>query len=108
SLAHDRDAVAHRHRLDLVVGDVHRGDRELPLDAGDLGTHLHAQLRVEVRERLVHEEDLRLAHDRAPHRDALALTAGQLARHPDGPTNTTNSPSLTSRFRSETARWPSP
>src|SRR6516162_5467138 len=27
---------------------------------------------------------------------------------PDGPTSTTNSPSCTSRLRSETARWPSP
>ena len=78
--AHDRDAVAHRHRLDLVVRDVHRRDRELPLDARDLGAHLHAQLRVEVRERLVHQEDLRLAHDRASHRHALALAAGELAR----------------------------
>ena len=80
--AHDRDAVAHRHRLDLVVRDVHRRDRELSLDAQDLGAHLHAKLRVEVRERLVHEEDLGLAHDRAPHRHTLALAAGQLARLP--------------------------
>jgi hypothetical protein len=37
--------------------------------------HLDAQLRVEVRERLVYQERLRLAHDRAPHGDALALPA---------------------------------
>ena len=48
--------------------------------AGDLGAHLHAQLRVEVRQRLVHEERCRLAHDRPTHRHALALTAGKLAR----------------------------
>ena len=46
----------------------------------DLGSHLHAQLRVEVRERLVEQEHGRIAHDRAPHRHALALTAGQLLR----------------------------
>ena len=45
---------------------------------GDLGTHLHAQLGVEVRQRLVHEERSRLAHDRTAHRDALALTTRQL------------------------------
>ena len=80
ALAHDRDAVTHRHRLDLVVRDVHRRDREVPLDARNLGAHLHAELRVEVRERLVHEEDLRLADDRASHGDALPLTAGELVR----------------------------
>ena len=46
----------------------------------DLGAHLHPQLGVEVRERLVHQEDARLADDRAPHRDALTLSTGQLAR----------------------------
>ena len=60
--------------------DVDRRDREPALDPLDLGPHLHAQLRVEVGERLVHQECLRLAHDRPPHRDALALPTGELAR----------------------------
>ena len=59
-----------------------RRDAEVVLDACDLRTRLHAQLRVEVRERLVHEESLGAPHDRAPHGDALALTAGQRARLP--------------------------
>ena len=46
----------------------------------DLAPHLHAELRVEVRQRLVHEERLRLAHDRAAHRHTLALAARQRAR----------------------------
>ena len=46
------------------------------------GAHPDAELRVEVRERLVHQERLRLAHDRAAHRDALALAAGELRRAP--------------------------
>ena len=46
----------------------------------DLEPHLHAQRGVEVRQRLVEQERLRLAHDRAADRDALALAAGQLAR----------------------------
>ena len=41
-------------------------------------THRHAELRVEVRERLVHQERLRLADDRAAHRDALPLPSGEL------------------------------
>ena len=67
AVAHDRDPRAHRHRLDLVVGDVHRRHAELALKAGDLGAHLGAQLRVEVRERLVHQEHLRArGRSRAP------------------------------------------
>ena len=46
----------------------------------DLGAHLHAQLGVEVGQRLVEQEDLRIAHDGAAHGDALALAAGELAR----------------------------
>ncbi len=46
----------------------------------DLGAHLHAQLGVEVGQRLVEQEDLRIAHDRPAHRDALTLTARQLPR----------------------------
>jgi hypothetical protein len=41
----------------------------------DLDPHLDAQLGVEVRERLVEQEHLRLAHDGAPDGDALALAA---------------------------------
>jgi hypothetical protein len=73
ALAHDDDAVAHRHRLDLVVGDVDRRRLDLALDPGDLRAHLDAELRVEVGERLVHQQHPRAAHDRPPHRDALAL-----------------------------------
>ena len=62
------------------MGDVDGGDAERVLQAGDLGPHLDAQLGVEVRERLVHEEGLRLAHDGPAHRHALALTTGELTR----------------------------
>ena len=46
----------------------------------DLEAHLHAQLGVEVGQRLVEQEHRRLAHDRAAHRHALPLAAGKLAR----------------------------
>ena len=77
---HDRDAVAHRHRLHLVVRDVDRRHVEPPLELVDLRPHLHAQLGVEVRERLVHQERLRLSHECAAHRDALALPARESLR----------------------------
>ena len=44
------------------------------------GAHPDPELGIEVRQRLVHQERLRLAHDRAPHRDALPLAAGELHR----------------------------
>jgi hypothetical protein len=72
-----RDAVTHRHGLDLVVRDVDRSDAEPALQRGDLRARLHAQLRVEVGQRLVHEEHLRAADDRPPHGHALPLTTGQ-------------------------------
>ena len=75
-----RDPVAQRHRLGLVVGDVDRGDAQPLLQPRDLRAHLPAELGVEVRQRLVEEERLRLTDDRAAHRHALALTAGQVAR----------------------------
>ena len=80
ALAQDRDAVAHRHGLDLVVGDVERRRRVLALQRADLGAHLAAQLRVEVGQRLVHEERLRLADDRPAHGHPLALPAGERLR----------------------------
>ena len=80
AVPHHGDAVTHRHRLDLVVRDVHGCRAEALLDARDLRARLDAQLRVEVRERLVHQEGCRLAHDRAAERDALPLAAGQRSR----------------------------
>ncbi len=79
---HDDQPVGQRHRLDLVVRDVDRRDGELALQALDLEPHLHAQLGIEVGERLVEQEDRRLAYDGAAHRDPLALAAGELARQP--------------------------
>ena len=48
------------------------------MQLGDLDAHGNAQLGVEVGQRLVEEEDLRVAHDRPPDGDALALAAGEL------------------------------
>src|SRR5436309_8146917 len=77
---HDRDLVTHRHRLDLIVRDVDRRRLQLLLQLQDLGPSLHTQLRVEIRQRLVHQERRRLADDGTPQRNALALAAGELLR----------------------------
>ena len=48
------------------------------LEPGDHCAHLHAELRVEVRQRLVVEVRARLSDEGAAHRDALTLAAGQV------------------------------
>ena len=78
-IEHD-DLVGHRHGLDLVMGDVDRGGPELLLQFCHFQPHLDAERRVEVGQGLVEQKRLRLAHDGAPDRDALALPAGKLAR----------------------------
>ena len=80
ALCHHRDAVGEGHRLDLVVGDVDGGDADLALQVLDLRPHLHPELGVEVGERLVHQEELRRAHDGAAERHPLALAAGERRR----------------------------
>ena len=80
AVAEHGDALAEGHRLDLVVGDVDGRDAEALVQPRQLAPHRDAQLGVEVREGLVHEERLRLAHHRAPHRHALALAAGEEGR----------------------------
>ncbi len=80
AVAQHSHALPEGHRLDLVVRDVDRRDAETFVEAGELRTHRHAELRVEVRQGLVHQERLRLAHHGATHGDALTLPARELAR----------------------------
>ena len=68
-------ALAERHGLHLVVRHVDRRHAEPLVQLRELGAHRHAQLGVEVRERLVHQERCGLAHHRAAHRHPLALPA---------------------------------
>ena len=73
-----RNPAREGHRLDLVVGHVDDGRPQGLVEPLDLGAHLDAKLGVEVRERLVEEKELRIAHERSPHRHPLALAAGEL------------------------------
>ena len=72
------DAVGKRHRFFLVVRDVHGGRAECPLQRMQLESRFHPQLGIEVRQRLVKQEQARLADDRARKRAALLLSAGEL------------------------------
>ena len=77
AVAHDDDTVAEGHGLGLVVGDVYESGVYAFTQLDDFSAHLVAELRVEVGERLVHEEDGGIAHDGAADGDTLALTAGE-------------------------------
>ena len=77
---HDDQAVGHRQRFLLIVGDHQGREPQGALELADLDPHLLAELGVEVRERLVEEEQLRLDDERAGQRHALLLAARQLAR----------------------------
>jgi hypothetical protein len=80
AVPHDRDALPERHRFRLIVRHVHGGDAEPLVQLGERRTHADAKLGIEVRQRLVQQERLRLANDRASHRNPLPLAAGQLRR----------------------------
>ena len=78
AVVEDGHALAHRHGLHLVVRHVHGGDAQARLQVRQLRAGLDPELGVQVGERLIHEEDLRVPHDGAAHGHALALAAGEL------------------------------
>src|SRR5205823_12235948 len=76
AVLHDDDPIAERHRLDLVVGHVDRGGLEALVKPLQLDAHLDAELGVQVGERFVEEEELRVAYDRAYDSVSLTLRSG--------------------------------
>ncbi len=81
---HHHQQVGERHGLLLAVGDVDEADLELTLQALELLAHLHAQERVERRQRLVEQKDGRLHDQSARQRDPLLLPARKLRRQARG------------------------
>ena len=77
AVVHNDNAVTHRQRLFLVVGDVDKGDAGTLLNALQLDLHVLAQLEVEGAERLVEQQHTRLAHQCTRDGDTLLLTAGK-------------------------------
>ena len=79
--AHHRDAVAERHRLGLVVRHVDRRGRRaccwMRATSVRICTRSFAS-RFDSGSSI--RNSLRVAHDRAAHRDALALAAGEVRR----------------------------
>src|SRR5262249_34514359 len=75
-----RDAIAHPHGLDLIVRHIDGGGAHGPLELLELAAGARAQLRFEVRERLIQQEYRWVADQRPRQRDTLTLAAGKLAR----------------------------
>ncbi len=80
ALVHHGDPVGNRHRLFLIVCHVYGGDRQPALQVSNLLSHLDAQLRIEVGQRLIEQQHAWLDDDRARQRDALLLAARELSR----------------------------
>ena len=74
------DVIGHGHGLGLVMGYIDGGNSELELNFLQLVAHLIAQLGIQVAQRLVQQKHLRIAHQGASQRHALALAAGKLGR----------------------------
>ena len=81
-MRHQHDAVTHGLRVVLVVGDIDEGRAEPLVDVLELLARRRSQVRVEVADRLVEQEDLGAADDRAAEGDPLTLAAAQRAGLP--------------------------
>ena len=79
-VVHHRDLVRQGQRFALIVGDVDSRDLELALQPFELEAHAVAQLRIEVRQRLVEQQQRRFHDERARQRETLLLAARQLRR----------------------------
>src|SRR5437762_9710875 len=71
----DGDAIRKRQRFLAVVRDVDGGDADSSLERAQLVTKLDAHFVVEVRHRLVEEQELRIDGERATERNTLSLSA---------------------------------
>ena len=58
ALAEHREAIAHRQRFFLVVGDVGEGDADLALELLQLDLQFLAQLEIQRAQRLVEQQQL--------------------------------------------------
>ena len=74
---HHADPIRHRHGLDLVVRHVEDRRAQLALDALELEAQFRTKLGIQRGERLVHQIDGGLAHQRPANGDPLHFAAGK-------------------------------
>ena len=79
---HHHHTIGQRHRLDLVMGYVDCRHRQLMAEVLDLCPGRDAELGIQVRQRLIHQEHVWLPHDCPGQGHALTLTARELGRLP--------------------------
>ncbi len=77
---HHADPIGHAEGLFLVVRHEDRRDADGPLNLANRAAQLVANLRVQRAEGLVEQEHARLVRERASKRNALLLSARELAR----------------------------
>lgn len=73
AVAQQRDAIGQRHCFFLIVGYKKKRDADFPLKRFQLTLHLLPQIRIERRQWLVQQQQLRPIHKRAGQGDALLL-----------------------------------
>ena len=79
AVMHHHNLVGHGHRFDLVMGHIDGGCFEALVQFLDFGAHLHAKFGIQVGQRFVKQEHLRIADNGAAHGNALALATRKLA-----------------------------
>ena len=80
SVFHDDDTIAQGHCLSLVMSDIHECRVDPLAEFDDLRAHLVTQFCVQVGERLVHQEYLRITDHSSSNGNTLTLSAGECFR----------------------------
>jgi hypothetical protein len=106
ALAHDADFVGERERFVLVVGDEYGRDARALDDVANLEGKALAQVDVQVRERLVEQQQVRFRRQRARQRHALLLASGKLVRIGVAYTGQTHQRQHRIDARARFGRWP--
>ena len=78
SRLHDRDAIRHGQRFDLVVSDDDRWLVQCGKDFLDLCSHRLTQLDVETTQGFVEQKARRVANNGSPDRNPLLFTLAEL------------------------------
>ena len=84
SVRHDRDAVAHRERLFLVVGHENERNARFTLKLFEFLPHGLAKLEIESRQRCIEKQHLRSRCKCTGQSNALLLATGKLRRSSRG------------------------
>src|ERR1700733_8784717 len=78
SLIQDYYPVRHRQCFFLIMGHIEGGDADFLLQLLQFDAHDVAKALVQIRQRLVEQQDVRFIGDHAGQCDALALSPGEL------------------------------